>query len=135
MNSGRIPASRAIAGLAAGAALTIAIYCWLAGPEWIVALTLGAACAIVVLPTVGIPSLLLLRAKGMLSVYAAAALGVFLCFVPILVLLIHDWTAGTGPKTFNAADALFVFQYFVAPGALGGIFGWFVAASWRTHAA
>ena len=134
MSEHRISMPRAIAGFVAGAAVVLAIYSWLLWPAWDAVLLVGGGTGLVVIGLLGVPALLLLRRKAMLSVYAAAALGGIFCSIPPLVLAVTNALQGITPPSLSSTEILFWLQYFLLPGILGGIIGWFVAAGFRLRA-
>ena len=135
MNHEKISTSRAIAGFSVAAAFVLAIYIWLLWPAWGPVLAVGGFSALVVIGALGMPALLFLRARGMLSVYAAAIFGSIFCLLPPLALAVFNYTEGlTAPSLYKMEDAIFLVLYFALPGAIGGIVGWITAAGFRIRA-
>lgn len=132
--SGPISIRRATIGFGCGAAVTLAIFVFLAWPAWQLVLLFGAAIASLVILIAGIPLFLLLRAKQLLNVYFSVLLGgLFSVAVPAGItifnaLFVSDLTDG------HLKSALDTFLLFFVPGALGGLVGWLVAAGWRVRA-
>ena len=133
MNEEKISFPRAIAGFLAGAVVVLAFYLWQLWPAWDLVLVIGGGTGLVAIALVGIPSFLLLRKRGMLSIYAAAILGAVFCLAPVLLLSAFSLMAG--PKEWpGAAELEFWLLYLVLPGIGGGIIGWLAAAGFRTRA-
>jgi hypothetical protein len=133
MNGERISTARAVAGFAAGAAFVLVFYLWQLWPAWGPVLAIGGGAGVLVIAIIGIPSLLFLRSRGMLSVYAAAILGAVLCLTPVLCLTAINFF--TGPMEWpGQAELEFWLLYLMLPGAIGGIIGWLVAAGFRLRA-
>jgi hypothetical protein len=135
MTAERISALRAVAGFAAGTAFVLAVYSWLLWSAWFPVLVVGGGTALVVLGIFGVPAFLLLRKRGMLSVYAAAILGGIFCTIPPALLAFSNWNGGFAGQELGSGEVLFWLQYFALPGVIGGLFGWLVAAGWRIRAA
>ena len=133
MNGERISAARAFAGFAAGAASVLAFYLWQLWPAWGPVLAIGGGIGAVVVALLGIPSLLFLRSRGMLSIYAAAILGAVFCLTPVLCLTVAG-LIGDAKEWPGQAELEFWLLYLLLPGIGGGIIGWLVAAGFRLRA-
>jgi hypothetical protein len=135
MNEHRISLLRAFAGFATGTAFVLAIYSWLLWPAWDAVLLVGGATAVAIIAPAGFPAFFFLRKRGMLSVYAAALLGGILCLLPALLLAFFNLF--NAPEVYRAqpeTGPLFLLQYFVLPGVIGGVIGWLAAAGFRLRA-
>ncbi len=136
MNQEKIPAHRIAAGFIAGAIVAIGIYEWLLWPPSVLVAVIGGGIAAILIPLIAVPILIKLRRKEMLSIYAAALLGGALTLLPALML--GFFNLFNSPEVYQSqpeTGLLFLLQYFFLPGAIGGAFGWLVAAGFRTRAA
>jgi hypothetical protein len=133
MSEETMPFSRAIAGFLAGAAVVLIFYLWQLWPDWQPVVLFGGGAGIIVIAILGIPSFLLLRKHGMLSIYAAAILGAIFCWAPILLITLSNLIGGS-KELPGAAELEFWLLYLLLPGLCGGIVGWLVAAGFRLRA-
>lgn len=130
----RISMPRILSGFGSGAAVTLAIFVFLAWPAWQYVLLIGGGLASILILVVGFPLFALLRSKQLLNVYFSIALGGLLSLVvPAGIVLINVFIASHPSESF-LNRILETLLFFFLPGAVGGLVGWFVAAGWRVRA-